>query len=216
MGSHLLFQDDQDEYKYQEEEEEDEQYEDYDMDREDGPSTRGRRAGTRRSTRAATINGSNNKPADDFGDWRGERRSTRLGAPAEMQLDAPPPKRARTEDSTASSLDGTAPAGGNGLKVKLNGAAAIKPTETVVEAVAGKKKSKFWVYAVEPVVAPQAHPPAEDYDMVDVSAVGKSHQNGASSSNTDDASSPGVRTGGESYATSVQESSSPSPSMDET
>lgn len=34
--------------------------------------------------------------------------------------------------------------------MKTSGAAAVKPTEVVVEQVAGKKKSKFWYYAVEP------------------------------------------------------------------
>lgn len=45
-------------------------------------------------------------------------------------------------------------ASGSGLKIKINGAAAIKPTETAVESVAGKKKSKFWYYAVEPIQEP--------------------------------------------------------------
>lgn len=56
---------------------------------------------------------------------------------------------------------------GSNKKIKINGAAAVKPTETAVEAIAGKKKSKFWFYAVEPVPgasAPAAsnHPPASD------------------------------------------------------
>jgi hypothetical protein len=39
----------------------------------------------------------------------------------------------------------------NGVRVKASGAAALKPTEIAMEQIAGKKKSKFWVYAVEPV-----------------------------------------------------------------
>lgn len=44
---------------------------------------------------------------------------------------------------------------------KKNGAAAVKDGEIVVEQVAGKKKSKFWYYAVEPVpgsTAPSSAP----------------------------------------------------------
>ena len=78
----------------------------------------------------------------------------RLGAPVDTQLDGPPTKRARTDDSAVSDHSGDAPqtnGTGNNMKIKVNGAAAMKPTETAVEAVAGKKKSKFWFYAVEPV-----------------------------------------------------------------
>lgn len=39
----------------------------------------------------------------------------------------------------------------NGIKVKKNGAAAVKPTEVALEQVAGRKRSKFWYYAVEPI-----------------------------------------------------------------
>ena len=39
----------------------------------------------------------------------------------------------------------------NGIKVKRSGAAALKPTEVAVEQIAGRKKSKFWVYAIEPI-----------------------------------------------------------------
>ena len=124
---------------------------------------------TRRSTRStAANNGSNGRSGDEWADWRGERRSARLGAPAETQLDVPPPKRARTEESTTSSLDLPAvPTSGKGIKLKVNGAAAVKPTETLVETVAGKKKSKFWVYAVEPVAGTATEPPLTDYDMSD-------------------------------------------------
>ena len=161
------------------------------------------------------MNGANSKSTGELPEWRGERRSTRLGAPVETQLDVPAPKRARTEDSVTSSLDGSGSTTGGSIKVKFNGAAAIKPTETVVESVAGKKKSKFWVYAVEPVVSPQQGTVDMDFIMSDSTGMGNGHQNGMGSSSTDDASSTGMQTGGESHATSVQESPSPSPSMDE-
>lgn len=54
------------------------------------------------------------------------------------------------------------PAAQNGRN-RSRGAAAMKPTETAVEVVPGKKKSKFWYYAVEPIAgaqAPAAIPPA--------------------------------------------------------
>ncbi len=138
---------------YQPPEEEDDEYEDQaEYDDFGELITRRGAAATRRSTRTNGNRGS------DWGDWKGERRSMRLGAPADVQLDGPPPKRARTNDSavSGSSVD-VAPANGNssnGLKIKINGAAAVKSTETAVEAVAGKKKSKFWYYAVEPVSGP--------------------------------------------------------------
>ncbi|KAF9814526.1 hypothetical protein IEO21_05077 [Rhodonia placenta] len=118
--------------------------------------------GRRRSTRAsnAANNGKRGGSNDDWNDWREKRRSTRLGVPAEPQPDMPPLKRARTDDSviSAHSTDGQrqSPAqNGNGPKIKISGAAAIKPTETAVEALAGKKKSKYWFYAIEPIPAPQ-------------------------------------------------------------
>jgi hypothetical protein len=118
----------------------------------------------RRSSRTAAklnVNGKREGSSDSWGQWKGERRSSRLGAPPEIQLDyEPPPKRARTEESTmsTSSADIASPAtngasegAANGLKIKISGAAALKPTEIAMEQVAGKKKSKFWVYAVEPI-----------------------------------------------------------------
>lgn len=121
-------------------------------------------AGRRRSSRTAAklnVNGKREGSSDSWGQWRGERRSSRLGAPPELQLDyEPPPKRARTEESTMSansadvlshSANGASDGTGNGLKIKISGAAALKPTEIAMEQVAGKKKSKFWVYAVEPI-----------------------------------------------------------------
>ncbi|KZT08479.1 uncharacterized protein LAESUDRAFT_723999 [Laetiporus sulphureus 93-53] len=162
------FQDDQDEYTYQEQEDED-----YDKPADDddlaecrGASGRYPGIGRRRSTRAthAVVHARWSSGAqDDWNEWCGERCSTRLGATADMQLDGPP-KRARTEDSLVSNgftetQSTTAPAqNGNGLKIKMYGAAAVKPTEMVVEAVAGKKRSKYWCYAVEPVPALQVAP----------------------------------------------------------
>ncbi|OSD03250.1 hypothetical protein PYCCODRAFT_1434665 [Trametes coccinea BRFM310] len=147
--------DDADEYGYQEQEDDDYD-EQMDVDDEEINGTRrGAARGTRRSTRTSTANGGSETANDDWGDWRGERRSLRLGAPADTQLDEPPAKRAKTDDSAVSGNSGdvSGPSGkANGnLKIKVNGAAKIKPTEMAVEAVPGKKKSKFWYYAVEPI-----------------------------------------------------------------
>lgn len=75
-----------------------------------------------------------------------------------MQLDRPS-KRARTEDSTTSSgsvgLLGPDVAPPESEKGVINeGTASIKVNEIPVEQVNGKKKSKFWYYAVEPVARP--------------------------------------------------------------
>lgn len=96
--------------------------------------------------------------------WRSERRSSRL-AGGEPLLDVEPPqKRARTEESTTSTYSNDlVPPGNhgasNGVRVKTVGAAALKPTEIALEQIAGKKRSKFWVYAVEPI--PGAPPSSE-------------------------------------------------------
>jgi hypothetical protein len=45
---------------------------------------------------------------------------------------------------------GTAQGDPSGLKLKIRGAAAVKPTEVAMDQIAGRKKSKFWFYAVEP------------------------------------------------------------------
>jgi hypothetical protein len=116
--------------------------------------------GTRRSTRtvATTSIKSNGKrgEADEWTSWRGERRSTRLGAPATTQdIAVPPPtKRARTDDSSVSAYsEAQAPVPKPAPRNKKS-AAALKPTEYALEQVAGKKKSKYWFYAVEPVAGP--------------------------------------------------------------
>ncbi|KAG9314049.1 hypothetical protein JVU11DRAFT_4828 [Chiua virens] len=150
-------EDDVDEYK------DDDQNDDDDTFDQDGfrLETRGRRRGAgiapqRRSTRV--TRGKRGSPDFSVQEWRGERRSSRLGASEDMQLDRSP-KRARTEESTTSSGSfglpsaETAPAEGE-QKVKNQGAAAIKPNEVPVERVNGRKKSKFWYYAVEPIAGP--------------------------------------------------------------
>ncbi|KAK7695271.1 hypothetical protein QCA50_002461 [Cerrena zonata] len=141
-------EEDNDEYVQEEQPEVDD---DDDMNFQDDEPSTSRRAGRRRSTRTRP-NG--NTDDDDWNEWRGERRSSRLGATTEMQMDVPPPpKRARTVESNASATSTDLPAQqtNNKAKTRVNGAAALKPTETVVETVAGKKKSKYWFYAVEPV-----------------------------------------------------------------
>lgn len=68
-------------------------------------------------------------------------------------------KRARTEESTTSSGSGglaLPPSNGNSDS-KGSGAAAVKPTEIAVEQVNGKKKSKYWFYAVEPAPSPSGN-----------------------------------------------------------
>ncbi len=168
-------QEEGDEYAYQSQQEDDD-YDDDHMDLDDAENTSSRRGaaagGSRRSTRTSAANGSAKGAQDPWGDWRGERRSTRLGAPVDVQLDgpAPPPKRAKTDDSAVSGNSGDTSGQpektGSGLKIKIDGAAAMKPTEMAVEAVAGKKKSKFWYYAVEPIpgpiVTPNGIPPTSD------------------------------------------------------
>lgn len=119
----------------------------------------------RRSTRTSTINANGKREgSSDSWLWRSERRSSRL-AGGEPLLDVEPPhKRARTEESTTSThsndlvpLDNNGAS--NGVRVKSVGAAALKPTEIALEQIAGKKRSKFWVYAVEPI--PGAPPLSE-------------------------------------------------------
>jgi hypothetical protein len=101
--------------------------------------------------------------------WAKLAASARLGAPPETQLDLEPRnKRARTEDSTMSTGSGDAAstashaASSNGVKLKASGAAALRPNEIAMEQIAGKKRSKFWVYAVEPVPGAQSGTPPPD------------------------------------------------------
>lgn len=126
-------------------------------------------AGRRRSARTAAVSDGTKRPAaesEPWTQWRGERRSARLGAPPEDHIDEPPSKRARTED-TLSVKSGVSdvvidspvdlPAE-EPLPVKHSGAAAIKSSEVAMEQIAGRKKSRFWYYAVEPAPASPAVP----------------------------------------------------------
>lgn len=123
--------------------------------------------GRRRSTRSATVSSTAKRSTaetDPWTRWRGERRSARLGAPPEAQLDEPPSKRARTEDtlsvkSGVSDMVVDPPLDSpveKPLQVKHSGAAAVKPTEVATEQIGGRKKSRFWYYAVEPIPTPPA------------------------------------------------------------
>ncbi|KAF5352367.1 hypothetical protein D9756_005980 [Leucocoprinus leucothites] len=167
-----------DEYQFQEQEDDD--FED-DEEREGKGIRQKAPVATRRSTRMAVLNanGKREGSADsNLDSWRGERRSARLGFRDPFDVDERPPKRARTKESTTSigsadassttsaqandSMDTNENGIGN-IKVKKTGAAALKPTEVAMEQVAGKKKSKFWVYAVEPI--PGQYTDAEGDDV---------------------------------------------------
>jgi len=170
--------------------------------------------GRRRSTRAATINSTTKHSAvetDLWTGWRGERRSARLGAPPEAQFDEPPSKRARTEDTMSvksgisdmvidSPVDSPVE---NALQVKHpakhSGAAAIKPSEVAMEQIGGRKKSRFWYYAVEPISTPPSAAPVP-------SARGNGNPRGAGSDFTSSESTAVPR---------LEGSLSPAPSMDE-
>nr|AEN14431.1 conserved hypothetical protein [Lentinula edodes] len=162
----LVSQDDGDEYTFQEDEGYEEDNADYNEDGSRRSSRRNKsKEGQRRSTRAAVVNANGKREAeqDKWSNWRGERRSARLGAPEEMLLDyIPPTKRARTDDSALSTNSSEAgPSFSNNdrpVKVKTTGAAALKPTEFATEQVAGRKRSKYWIYAVEPIPKPGVSP----------------------------------------------------------
>ncbi|KXN88772.1 hypothetical protein AN958_06640 [Leucoagaricus sp. SymC.cos] len=169
-------QDSEDEYQLQEQE-------DGDFNDEEPEETGRRRKApiaTRRSTRTAVLNANGKREGSsesNLGNWRGERRSARLGFQDPFEVERPP-KRARTEESTTSvgsadasstaSVQANSKAIGNGagkIKVKATGAAALKPTEVAMEQIAGKKKSKFWVYAVEPMVGHELEEPSGKEDV---------------------------------------------------
>ncbi|KAH9178763.1 hypothetical protein EDB89DRAFT_1928386 [Lactarius sanguifluus] len=174
-------------------------------------STSYRRAATdegrRRSTRTAVVNNGTKRSAPEiepWTQWRGERRSARLGAPPEAHLDEPPSKRARTED-TLSVKSGVSDVAMDSpvdlpaekpLQVTHSGAAAVKPTEVAMEQVAGRKRSRFWYYAVEPVPASPAVPPVHQ----------NANSRGAGSDFTSSESTTVPR---------LEGSLSPAPSMDE-
>lgn len=100
-------------------------------------------AGTerRRSTRSAVVNANGNRTTE----WHGERRSARLGGQVDQPPDSPPAKRRRMTESTASSLHE------DQMDVDVDPPkTALRPTEIALPQVAGKRKSKYWFYAVEP------------------------------------------------------------------
>jgi hypothetical protein len=109
----------------------------------------------RRSSRhAARLNGNGKRESsvESLSQWRGERRSARIGAAgAEFDTDPPPSKRARTEDSMDSGISGENNTNNDqksGSRLR-NGAAGLKKNEVALEQIPGKKRSRFWVYAVE-------------------------------------------------------------------
>jgi hypothetical protein len=126
---------------------------------------RGRRSASSRSTdvrrSARTTAGTKRDAAGDTSaTWRGERRSTRLGAPVDTQFEEPPPKRARTEESTISDVPSSVADGAPSAsaKLKTSGAAALKSSETAVEQFGKKKKSKFWYARTFTVLSPSKLP----------------------------------------------------------
>ena len=130
-------------------------------------------------------------------------------------------------ESTGSSRDSHTPAPNghtDGANIKISGAAALKPTEHIVEALAGKKKSRFWCYAVEEVPLPvpevAAAPPSSDYEMSE-SSIGPSTADGplddVTMNDADPSSSTEYGTSNGSYhkSGSIERSVSPTSSMDE-
>lgn len=175
-------EDDADEYTLEEEDDDDEFERTNDFDSHEKRATR-RATGLqvqRRSTRV--TRGKRPSPEIPAYEWRGERRSSRLGASEDTHVDRPP-KRARTEESRSSpgSTVGNvlAPSSTDGSsKPKTNGAAAVKPTEIAVEQVGGKKKSKFWFYAVEPIHLPTANGRTAAGDSAASTATNGHHHDG--------------------------------------
>lgn len=143
-----FFQEEGDEYTYQDDEDDDDRLEIDGDEFGDGISRR-------RSQRTSTRNANGKRTSDALGEWRGERRSTRLGTNPDPVNEGPSTKRARTEERSISSAPSdtlVSPVlSSSGAPTAKNGAAAVRQNELVVEQVAGKKKSKFWYYAVEPV-----------------------------------------------------------------
>lgn len=135
---------------YQEDPGEDE---DADLDEDEFNDGFGNAAGRRRSQRTSTRNANGKRNSDALGEWRGERRSSRLGSNNDAISDGPSTKRARTEERSASSAPSdtlVSPVLSSNGTLPKKGAASVRPNEVVVEQLAGKKKSKFWFYAVEP------------------------------------------------------------------
>ncbi|EJD03578.1 uncharacterized protein FOMMEDRAFT_105676 [Fomitiporia mediterranea MF3/22] len=151
-------EDDGDEYKYQDDDDDEEHME---LDGEEYG------IGRRRSERTATKNANGKRGSDGFVDWRVERRSTRLGKNPDFTIDGgPSTKRARTEERSVSSapsdtMVSPVMSGNNNGPSKKNGITNVKENEVAVEVVPGKKKSKFWYYAVEPAPGPTPSSPAQ-------------------------------------------------------
>lgn len=160
----------------------------------------------RRSTRT-TASGS--KAHTSQAEWRGERRSARLGPAADDTFDYQPPvKRPRTVSSATPSLheeimDLDAPP-------EPPKATALRPNEIAVPQVAGKKKSKYWFYAVEPIPGTAIpEKPREESDATS-SAVFMMNTNGASTGTTDipTSTSPEADRGNDAMVTITAENSS--------
>jgi len=115
-------------------------------------------AGTerRRSTRTTVTNGHSNRNSNT--EWRGERRSSRLGTTGDLWIDQPPLKRARIGGSATPSLHEEIM--DLDPQPESSKATALRPNEVALPVIAGKKKSKFWFYAVEPI--PDVAQGAED------------------------------------------------------
>jgi hypothetical protein len=127
----------------------DDEFEDDGYGRSRRPRRAAALAGTerRRSTRSAVTNANGGRSSHT--EWRGERRSSRLGALPDQALDLPPPaKRSRTSASATPSLHEEPMSVDPDPPAK---APALRPNEVALPSVAGKKKSKYWFYAVEPV-----------------------------------------------------------------
>lgn len=113
-----------------------------DEDEDDFESVASGSVARRRSTRKAAVNANGKRAAID--DWQaGERRSTRQLAAALAQQDKErETKRARTKSESPPAIElakkGHFPVAQEKHKI-------VKDNELVVDAVAGKKKSKFWV-----------------------------------------------------------------------
>jgi hypothetical protein len=163
IALYFVKNDDNDDYKYVEDM--DDFIDDGDLD-EEAPSGSHRRRHTRssnlspfieprRSSRAAVLN-SRKRPAETSPldpttglEWRGERRSSRLGNAPPIAFDdddlPPPPKRAKSSLGGSSVPPDDSPAGSG------SGPGPSAPPIVDAAPLVGKKKSKFWYYTVEPI-----------------------------------------------------------------
>ena len=101
----------------------------------------------RRSTRQ--TNGKRKLENESAYEWRGERRSRRLGGAGDIDLEL---NRDRKRSRTVESSEGESLRANEDASTSHhgNGASALKASEVAVETIRGKKKNKFWFYAVEP------------------------------------------------------------------